>query len=43
MGRISAKDIVRGAVNANRLPEQTLADQSYLRAVEEYLTMLDRD
>ncbi|OUL22148.1 hypothetical protein BV378_25575 [Nostoc sp. RF31YmG] len=43
LGRISAKDVVQSAVKTNRLPEQTLADKSYLRAVEGYLTMLDRD
>ncbi|GAX44111.1 hypothetical protein NIES4075_51280 [Tolypothrix sp. NIES-4075] len=42
-GRISAKDVVQSAVKANRLSEETLADKSYLRAVEDQLTMLDKD
>lgn len=42
-GTISAKDIVQIAVKANLLPEQTLADQGYLSAVEDQLIGIEKD
>lgn len=33
-GKVSAKDIVQSAVNANRLPQEVLSDRAYLRAVD---------
>lgn len=40
-GRISAEDVMRSAVAANRLSPETLSDTSYLRAVETQLDSLD--
>jgi hypothetical protein len=40
-GRISAEDVVRSAVAANRLSPETLSDASYVRAVETQLDTLD--
>jgi hypothetical protein len=40
-GNLTALDIVKAAVNANKLPSQALNDQDYLNAVESNLTSFD--
>lgn len=41
--KIAAEDLVKAAVNANKLPTQVLNDQNYLSAVRLHLTSLSRD
>ena len=41
--KISAEDLVQSAIDAGRLSENTLDDQSYLGAVENFLDNLDKD
>ncbi len=41
--RISAEDLVQSAINAGRLSENTLYDQSYLSSVEAIMSNLDKD
>ena len=41
--KIVGEDLVRAAINANKLPPQTLNDQNYLSAVRAELTSLYRD
>lgn len=41
--QIAAEDLVKAAVNANKLPAQFLNDQNYLSAVRLHLTSLSRD
>ncbi|MEH2455526.1 hypothetical protein [Nostoc sp.] len=41
--KIVGEDLVRAAVNANKLPPQILNDQNYLSAVRAELTSLYRD
>ena len=41
--KIEAKDLVKSAISAGRLSENTLYDQSYLRSVETMMNNLDED
>ena len=41
--KISAEDLVKGAISAGRLSENTLSDQSYLNSVEDFIDNLDKD
>jgi hypothetical protein len=41
LGRISAKDLVQAAIQANRLPAQTANDASYLSAVQAQLQLVN--
>ena len=40
---ITAKDLVKAAVNANKLPTQVLNDQNYLSAVRVHMASLSRN
>ncbi len=40
---ITAKDLVKAAVNVNKLPRQVLNDQNYLSAVRVQMASLSRD
>ena len=42
-GKITAKNIVQIAVNANLIPDNILADKGYLNLVEEQLKGLEQD
>jgi hypothetical protein len=42
-GKVTPKDIVQAAIQANRLQPTALQDNGYLNAVEEYLDDLSRD
>lgn len=39
-GDISAEDLVRSAIEANRLPPEVLDDREYMAAVQSYLNVL---
>ena len=41
--KIDAEDLVKGAIAAGRLSENTLYDQSYLNSVETLIDNLDKD
>ena len=41
--KIEAEDLVKSAISAGRLSENTLYDQSYLRSVETMMNNLDED
>jgi len=42
-GTVTAQDLIKAAVKANRLPEQTLTDQGYRSALENQLQGLTQD
>ncbi len=42
-GRITTQDLIQAAVNAKRLPEQTLSDQAYRNNLENELQGLAED
>lgn len=42
-GKITAKDIVQGAIKAHRLSEKTLSDAGYLNALKEQLRSFEQD
>ncbi len=42
-GMLTAKDIVKSAVKAKLLPDETLSDQGYLSALEAELQTLEED
>jgi hypothetical protein len=41
-GNLKAKDLVKAAVEAKKLPSQILQDQNYLNMVDVYLASLDK-
>ncbi|MBD2447416.1 hypothetical protein H6G76_09580 [Nostoc sp. FACHB-152] len=43
IGTLNAKDLVKAAVNANKLPSQILQDKTYISAVDVQLTSLQRN
>ncbi|MBD3882289.1 hypothetical protein IFO70_11010 [Phormidium tenue FACHB-886] len=43
LGRVSAEDLVRGAIATNRLPASAIDDAGYVRAVDYQLQSLSRD
>jgi hypothetical protein len=43
VGAIGPRELAQSAIKANRLPEQILADQGYLNAVEAQLRALESD
>ncbi|AFZ22462.1 hypothetical protein Cylst_0082 [Cylindrospermum stagnale PCC 7417] len=42
-GKLTAEDVVKAAIKANKLPAQVLNDQSYLNAVESQLASFADD
>lgn len=42
-GKITTKDVVRGAIKIHRLSEDTLSDKRYLNALKEQLRSFEQD